>query len=91
MSVLIEKNILQLIERHCKTGRMGFVIFEKKDKTLRKMWFTKIQEHQLTHPGLESNPVEGLCKVYDIRAKGIRSFKLANVQKLSIGGESYVR
>jgi len=98
---LNEKNIQKLINKHCAKGRMGYVKFLKANGKERKMWFVKVRDHHLTHPNVltpedqklaaEKKLADQLTTIYDIREKGIRSFKWARVLELSVGGRKYVR
>ncbi len=100
MPKLVEKNIPKLIAKHAGKGRMSYVKFQKADGEIRQMWFIRVSEKHLKKPAggeeackkaAEKNIANQLSIVYDIHAKGIRSFKWARVTELSLGGKKYTR
>jgi hypothetical protein len=89
---IVEANIQKLINNHCSKGRMGSVTFRKADDSIRKMTFIKVcPEKHCKGTGTKRKQDPTTVTVYDIKAKGIRSFKTARVLSLSVAGRKYTR
>lgn len=95
MPKINEELIQELIDMHCGSGRMGHVEFRKADDSIRKMSFIKVPDKHIKGTGNGQSPASraqaGLIMVYDIKARGIRSFKASRVLSLSVGGQKYIR
>ena len=91
MPKLQEANVKKLVNKHCSKGRMGAVTFRKADDSIRKMTFVLVSEKHIKGTGQSRTHDPNTVIVYDIKAKGIRSFKPARVLTLALGGRKYTR
>lgn len=70
-------------------NRFFTVEFLKKDGTIRRMnCRTGVKKH-LTGNGTPRPQKPGLVTVYDVQAKGYRSFYIGKLISLTIGGKTY--
>lgn len=91
MPKLKDANVKKLVDKHCAKGRIGYVEFRKSDDSIRKMTFIKVPASAIKGTGQTRSHDPNLVTVYDINAKGVRSFKPARTLSLSVGGKKYVR